>query len=194
MKKEDWISPAFQKYVSMVAVQDLLKRVRKPDILLLRPLWAPLGVLSGTEELFVFITPQHESVYVVGGVFQAILIQHPGALGKAHTRQPVVLCYEGRYPNIYVSFKVASMVGKKAEYVHNKGLDENICRQLILEALKNAPTTQHELLEVLDVGALPGHLSTEQKSRKLSNILQKMKKEGLVKPTGSRRYAVWSLV
>ena len=101
---------------------------------------------------------------------------------------------EGRYPNIYVSFKVASMVGKKAEYVHNKGLDENICRQLILEALKNTPTTQHELLEVLDVGALPGHLSTEQKSRKLSNILQKMKKEGLVKPTGSRRYAVWSLV
>lgn len=30
----------------MVAVQDLLKRIRKPDILLLRPLWAPLGVLS----------------------------------------------------------------------------------------------------------------------------------------------------
>ena len=82
MKKEDWISPAFQKYVSMVTVQDLLKRVRKPDILLLRPLWAPLGVLSGTEELFVFIPPQHESVYVVGGVFQTILVQHPGALGK----------------------------------------------------------------------------------------------------------------
>ena len=94
MKKEDWISPAFQKYVSMVAVQDLLKRVRKPDILLLRLLWAPLGVLSGTEELFVFIPPQHESVYVVGGVFQTILVQHPGALGKAHTRQPVVLCYD----------------------------------------------------------------------------------------------------
>ena len=94
MKKEDWISPAFQKYISMVAVQDLLKRVRKPDILLLRPLWAPLGVLSGTEELFVFIPPQHESVYVVGGVFQTILVQHPGALGKAHTRQPVVLCYD----------------------------------------------------------------------------------------------------
>ena len=94
MKKEDWISPAFQKYVSMVTVQDLLKRVRKPDILLLRPLWAPLGVLSGTEELFVFITSQHESVYVVGGVFQTVLIQHPGALGKAHTRQPVVLCYD----------------------------------------------------------------------------------------------------
>ena len=91
MKKEDWISPAFQKYVSITFAQNLLKRVRKPDILLLRPLWAPLGVLSGTEELFVFIPPQHKSVYVVGGVFQTILVQHACALGKAHTRQPVVL-------------------------------------------------------------------------------------------------------
>ena len=78
----------------MVAVQDLLKRVRKPDILLLRPLWAPLGVLPGTEELFVFIPSQHKSVYVVGGVFQTILVQHACALGKTHTRQPVVLCHD----------------------------------------------------------------------------------------------------
>ena len=84
----------------MVALQDLLKRVRKPDILLLRPLWASLGVLSGTEELFVFITPQHESVYVVGGVFQTVLIQHPCALGKAHTRKAVVLCHD-YVPRLY---------------------------------------------------------------------------------------------
>ena len=84
----------------MVAVQDLLKRIRKPDILLLRPLWAPLGVLSGTEELFVFITPQHESIYVIGGVFQTVLVQHACTLGKAHTRQPVVLCYD-HIPRFY---------------------------------------------------------------------------------------------
>ena len=94
MKKEDWISPAFKKYVSIIFAQNLLKRVRKPDILLLRPLWAPLGMLSGTEELFVFIPPQHKSVYVVGGVFQTILVQHSCALGKTHTRQPVVLCHD----------------------------------------------------------------------------------------------------
>ena len=87
MKKEDWISPAFQKYVSMVAVQDLLKRVRKPDILLLRPLWAPLGVLSGTEELFVFITPQHERPYCRRCIPNRS-DSAPGTLGKAHTRQP----------------------------------------------------------------------------------------------------------
>ena len=57
-------------------------------------------MLSGTEELFVFIPSQHESVYVVGGVFQTILIQHPDALGKAHTGQPVVLCYD-HIPRFY---------------------------------------------------------------------------------------------
>ena len=95
-----FVSPAFQKYVSMVVIQDLLKRICKPDILLLRPFWAPLGVLSGTEELFVFIPPQHESFHVVGGVFQTVLIQHPGALGKAHTRKAVVLCYD-HIPRFY---------------------------------------------------------------------------------------------
>ena len=56
-KKEGWISPAFQKDVSIIFAQNLLKRIRKLGILLLRPLWAPLGVLSGTEELFVFVSP-----------------------------------------------------------------------------------------------------------------------------------------
>ena len=63
-------------------------------ILLLRPFWAPFGVLSGSEELFVFITPQQERIHVVGGVLQTVLVQHPCALGKAHTRQPVVLCHD----------------------------------------------------------------------------------------------------
>lgn len=31
---------------------------------------------------------------------------------------------EGRYPNIYVSYKEAKVVGDKANYVQQKGLDE----------------------------------------------------------------------
>lgn len=127
-------------------------------------------------------------------VFLLDKVQKHIQISKEHaTKLKKLGLVEGRYPNVYVSFKIASIVGKKAEYVHNKGLDENICRQLILEALKNGPTTQHELMEVLDVGVLPGHLNTEQKSKKLSNILQKMRKEGLIKVIGSRRYARWSL-
>ena len=82
------------------AFQDACQRGEKCFILLLRPLWAPLGVLSGTEELFVFIPPQHESVHVISSVFQTVLIQHSCALGKAHTRQTVVLRHDN-IPRLY---------------------------------------------------------------------------------------------
>ena len=52
----------------MVVIQDLLERIRKPGILLLRPFWAPLGVLSGTEELFVFMAAEQQAVYILGRI------------------------------------------------------------------------------------------------------------------------------
>lgn len=42
---------------------------------------------------------------------------------------------EGRYPNIYVSFKIANLVGQKEEYVRNKGLKKAVYRQMVLNAL-----------------------------------------------------------
>ena len=100
---------------------------------------------------------------------------------------------EGRYPNMFVSFKVANAVGKKAEYVRNKGLDDDICKQLIikaLEAMKEA--SKQELFDVIQK-ALPESLDDEQKSKKLSNMLQSLKKEGIIETSGSRRYAKWHL-
>ena len=100
---------------------------------------------------------------------------------------------EGRYPNIFVSGKIASMVGEKAEYVHNKGLEDDICKQLIIKTLAIEGATQKELLEVLDKGALPAIASEQQKSRKVSYLLQKMKREGIIYPEGSRNHAKWYL-
>ena len=51
-------------------------------------------MLAGTKELFVFVPPQHEGIHVVGGVLQAVLVQHSGTPGEAHTRQCVVLCHD----------------------------------------------------------------------------------------------------
>lgn len=100
---------------------------------------------------------------------------------------------EGRYPNIFVSFKVADIVGQKAAYVRNKGLDDNICKQLIIKALKSMEeASKQELMEVLEK-ALPEVLSDEQKSKKVSNLLQAMKKESIVDIKGKNRYAKWYL-
>lgn len=98
---------------------------------------------------------------------------------------------EGRYPNIFVSFKVADITGQKAAYVRNKGLDDDICKQLIIKALESMEEAgKQELMEVLEK-ALPEVLSDEQKSKKVSNLLQAMKREGIINVRGNNRYARW---
>lgn len=52
---------------------------------------------------------------------------------------------EGRYPNVFVSFKVADIVGQKAAYVRNKGLDDDICKQLIIKALQSMGEASKEI-------------------------------------------------
>lgn len=109
---------------------------------------------------------------------------------KILKRQSLV---EGRYPNIFVSFKVADIVGKKAEYVRKKGLDDDICKQLIVKALESMrEASKQELMEVLEK-ALPDILSREQKSKKVSNLLQAMKRENIIDIKGKNRYAKWYL-
>lgn len=100
---------------------------------------------------------------------------------------------EGRYPNVFVSFKVANIVGQKAAYVRNKGLDDDVCKQLIIKALESMrEASKQDLMDVLEK-ALPEVLSDEQKSKKVSNMLQSMKKENIVDTAGKNRYARWYL-
>lgn len=100
---------------------------------------------------------------------------------------------EGRYPNIFVSFKIADLVGQRAVYVRNKGLDDDICKQLIMKALETmGEASKQEIMEVLE-NALPEILNEDQKSKKVSNLLQSMKREGLVEAEGKTRHAKWGL-
>lgn len=100
---------------------------------------------------------------------------------------------EGRYPNIFVSFKVADLVGQKAAYIRNRGLEDDICKQLIVKVLEAmGEASKREIMEVLE-NALPEVLDEGQKSKKVSNLLQAMKKEGLVAAEGKTRHAKWIL-
>lgn len=101
---------------------------------------------------------------------------------------------EGRYPNLFVAFKVADIVGQKADYIRNKGLDDDICKQLIVKALESmGEASKHELMDVLDK-ALPDVLSENQKSKKASNLLQILKNEKIIATKGKNRYAKWYIV
>ena len=100
---------------------------------------------------------------------------------------------EGRYPNIFVSFKVADIVGQKAAYIRNRGLEDDICKQLIVKALEAmGEASKREIMEVLE-NAMPEVLDEGQKSKKVSSLLQAMNKEGLVAAEGKTRHAKWIL-
>ncbi len=99
---------------------------------------------------------------------------------------------EGRYPALYVSYKIAEAVGDKAGYVRNKGLDDKICQELIVSSLKNGSLKKADIFESVK-HALPEVLTEEQRYKKLSNLLQKMKREGTIDVHGNAAHAEWSL-
>lgn len=101
---------------------------------------------------------------------------------------------EGRYPHIYVSYNVANLVGHKEDYVLNRGLKNDVYRQMILNALETmGEATVLELRTVL-IGTFPSHMDEKQQSRKVSNILQVMKKDGIVEVKGTAHSARWKKI
>ncbi len=101
---------------------------------------------------------------------------------------------EGRYPNIFVSYKVANMVGQQTDYIRNKGLSNNVCKQIIMNALETMEKASVSELKEILAGALPAFLDEKQQSKKVSNILQAMKRENTADVSGTGHAARWYLV
>lgn len=100
---------------------------------------------------------------------------------------------EGRYPHIYVSYKVANIVGQQTDYVKNKGLSNDVYKQIIINALETMERASVTELKEILLGALPAVLNDRQQSKKVSNILQAMKREGIADVEGTGHAARWYL-
>jgi ATP-dependent DNA helicase RecG len=100
---------------------------------------------------------------------------------------------EGRYPNVFVSYKVADLVGGQSEYIRNSGLDDDIIREFVLKAVTTfGEAKTSDIVEAVG-GALPAQLEELQKSRKISNTLQYLKRKGLIETFGKGAGAKWRL-
>ena len=99
---------------------------------------------------------------------------------------------EGRYPRLIISSDVANAMGKQKEYVRSKGLDNRICKELILELLRSRPSSRLEVLNAID-HALPGALSDKQKGERVSYLLQSLRKQGKIYSEGATSAAKWHL-
>jgi len=98
---------------------------------------------------------------------------------------------EGRSPNFFVSAKVATWTGDKARYIRNRGLDDAYYRKLITDYLEKYGEATRQDIDELLLSKLPDVLSQEQKTNKIRNLMQAMRKEGLIFSVGPRSKALW---
>lgn len=102
---------------------------------------------------------------------------------------------EGRYPHLSISNAIASDTNQEVEYTFSKGLNEEACKTLILQMLsETGPAPRAKINALLD-GFLPAGLTKQQKARKVSNLLAKMKNvDGSISSEGMGKSARWRAV
>ena len=98
---------------------------------------------------------------------------------------------EGRASKYFISAKVADVVGEKAKYIHNRGLDDGYYQQLVLDYLRRYGKAARGDLDALLLGKLPDVLTASQRANKVKNLLQGMRRAGLIYPQGPRSATVW---
>lgn len=85
---------------------------------------------------------------------------------------------EGRKPNLHISARVAKESGDKAEYIRNRGFDDQHYKRLICEYIEKFGQARRSDIDRLLLDKLPDVLDEQQKANKVRNLLQNLKNQG----------------
>jgi ATP-dependent DNA helicase RecG len=100
---------------------------------------------------------------------------------------------EGRAPNYYISAKVAEWTDQKARYIHNRAFDDEHYRKMIIEYLRQYKQASRQELNELLLPKLSDVLTDKQKSDKVRNLLQALRRGGVLQRQQSRKTSLWTL-
>ena len=101
---------------------------------------------------------------------------------------------EGRYPNIFVTSKIASITGDKSSYIKNKAFDKAYYKKLITEYLSKYQSASREDIDNLLMSKLPDVLNEIQKQNKIKNLLSELsQKDKKINNVGTRASSKWIL-
>lgn len=101
---------------------------------------------------------------------------------------------EGRQPNIYVSAKVASTMSAKAGYIKTRAQDDEFYIKLITDYLHKFHRATRPEIDNLLMDKLSDALDNTQKSKKVDNLLTKLRRTEVIINQGSRTKSEWVLV
>jgi len=101
---------------------------------------------------------------------------------------------EGRYPNVIVASAVARAAGEAGRHIRERGFDKRYYLDLILALVREHQPVDRKDVDLLLLTKLPDRLSQEQKLRKVHNLLQELRRSGLIDNRGSRSKPQWVAV
>ena len=101
---------------------------------------------------------------------------------------------EGRRPHLRVAPVVADATETRAGYIHARGQDDLHYLRLIVDYLREFGTATRPDIDDLLYGKLPDGLTRDEKTRKVANLLTKLRRDGHIRNTGTRTNPVWVLV
>lgn len=100
---------------------------------------------------------------------------------------------EGRRPNLHVSAIIARATGSKAEYIRTRAQDDEFYAKLITDYLLKFGSASRKDIEDLLWEKLSDALDNEQKRNKISNLVTKLRRNGRIRNSGSRKRPQWRL-
>ena len=101
---------------------------------------------------------------------------------------------EGRYPNVIVASTVARATGEAGRHIRERGFDKQYYLDLILALVREHQPVDRKDVDQLLLTKLPDRLTQEQKLRKVHNLLQELRRSGLINNRGSRSKPQWVVV
>lgn len=123
-----------------------------------------------------------ETVFLLDRVQKGLSISNENI---AHLRKLKLV--EGRKSNLFLSASVSKSIEGEAQYIKNKGFDDEYYKDLIIEYLKKFNSAKKKDIRVLLWDKLPDILDDKQKERKIGNLLASLKKEKIIKTSISDR-------
>lgn len=100
---------------------------------------------------------------------------------------------EGRKPNYFVSAVIASATASKADYIRTRAQDDDFYAKLVTDYLEKFGQANRAEINTLLMGKLSDALDNKQKYIKISNLLSKLRRHGVIENTGSDTASCWQL-
>ncbi|MDR0380851.1 MAG: putative DNA binding domain-containing protein [Oscillospiraceae bacterium] len=160
-------------------------------------------------------TPQKVAVKIYGKVldenYSRVLFDHPEfdletvfLIDKVQKRIPLekeqlkrlraLSVVEGKAPYVYISAHIAEMIDEKAQYIRNRGFDDDFYKRMIREYLAQFGSGKKKDFMALLLSKLPDVLSDRQKEYKVQNLLKSLKRSGDIQLNSDNpRMASWVL-